>query len=495
MRSLSKSKIISYRQCPKRLWLEIHKPELKDDSASEVVFAIGNQVGDIAREIYDQQKTGHMIDIKEIGWDEAFATTAEWLEKNDAPLFEAAIRIEGALALADVMVPETSPEGTAWRMVEVKASGSVKNYQRDDLAVQTFIARQSGIPLVGAAIAHVDGSWVYPGGGDYQGLLKEVDLTEEVVGRADEVAEWIKGAHEVIKQTEEPAIVTGPHCFDPFACSFCAYCNQGKAVSDYPLSSFSRLGAKKQFELEEDGYTDARMVPDDRLNERNQWLKGRMIDGGDWFDAEGAKADLAPHTGVARFLDFETIAFTVPIWKGTRPYAQIPFQFSCHIQGLNGEVTHKEFLSLSGEDPREDFARALIDACGTEGPVFVYNAGFENRIMRELAAEFPEMSSAISAIIDRVVDLLPIARDRFYAPSQHGSWSLKAVLPAICPDLNYGDLEGVHNGGDAQQAYLKAIHPETTAEQREELRKQLIDYCKLDTYALVRVKAFFEGLI
>jgi len=179
MRQLSKSKIIAFRQCPKRLWLELHQPELRDDSASQMAFAIGNQVGDIARQIYDVEGKGKLIDINEIGWDAAYSETTAWLTGTPEPLFEAAVRIEGALALADVMLPEPTEGGLRWHMIEVKSSTSVKDYHRDDLAIQTHIATTAGIELASASVAHVNNAFVYPGGGDYQGLLKEVELTEE----------------------------------------------------------------------------------------------------------------------------------------------------------------------------------------------------------------------------------------------------------------------------------------------------------------------------
>ena len=147
IRNLSKSKIIAYRQCPKRLWLEIHKPELKDDSASEAVFAIGNQVGDMAQEVYDTDGTGVLIDINEIGWPEAFARTDQLFSEGKSIIFEAAMRTKGALALADVMIPvpdDTGDKGLQWDMIEVKSAASVKDYYRDDIAVQSYIATASG---------------------------------------------------------------------------------------------------------------------------------------------------------------------------------------------------------------------------------------------------------------------------------------------------------------------------------------------------------------
>jgi len=493
MRQLSKSKIIAFRQCPKRLWLELHQPELRDDSASQMAFAIGNQVGDIARQIYDVEGKGKLIDINEIGWDAAYSETTAWLTGTPEPLFEAAVRIEGALALADVMLPEPTEGGLRWHMIEVKSSTSVKDYHRDDLAIQTHIATTAGIELASASVAHVNNAFVYPGGGDYQGLLKEVELTEEARSKASEVTTWIDEAQVVAARSTEPEIETGPHCAAPFSCPFLHHCDRAKPKVDFPLTSFYRLRANQRAELEAQGHTDIRTVPDAGLSSTNRLIKEQSLAGEAWFDAEGAAADLAPHTGTAYFLDFETIGMGVPIWRGTRPYQQLPFQFSLHVVSPNGETAHREFLEISGDDPCEAFAQALIEHCGTAGPVFVYNAAFENRIMRELAKMFPLLGADLLAIIDRVVDLLPIARKRYYHPDQHGSWSIKAVLPAICPDLAYDALEGVKDGQAAQGAFLEAINPETPPTRKTEIEEQLLAYCKLDTLAMVRMWEFFRG--
>jgi len=492
MRNLSKSRIIAFRQCPKRLWLEIHRPELRDDSASQMVFAIGNQVGDVARQIYDTEGNGKLINVSEIGWDAAYSETSAWLSGTAAPLFEAAIRIEGALALADVMLPEPGANGLRWHMLEVKSSTGVKDYHREDLAVQTYIATTSGIDLASASLAHVDTSFVYPGGGDYRGLLKAVDLTDDVRAKAGEVATWIAEAQKVAALKDEPEIETGPHCSDPFGCPFLHHCNRDKPTFDFPLTSLSRLGAKKRGELEALGYTDLRDIPDEHLSAVNRLVKSQSLSGEAWFDAEGAAADLAPHRGTAYFLDFETMAFGVPIWKGTRPYQQLPFQFSLHIVTPDGEMEHKEFLDISGNDPGEAFAASLIESCRTAGPVFVYNASFENGVMRKLAERFPHHSPGLLALIDRVVDLLPIARNRYYHPDQHGSWSIKAVLPAVCPDLAYDSLDGVQDGMAAQSAFLEAMAQETTPERKAEIEQQLLAYCALDTLAMVRLWDFFR---
>lgn len=493
MRNLSKSKIIAFRQCPKRLWLEIHKPELRDDSASEAVFQIGHQVGYIARTIYDPQGKGETIDIQALGHGEALKRSAELLKEGTKPVFEAGLSTDGALAYADVMLPDKSQGTLRWRMIEVKSSTGVKDYHQDDIAVQTYIAAAAGVPLASVSLAHIDNEFVYQGGGDYQELLREVDLTAEALARHDEVKAWIADAHVVAASKAEPDVDIGPHCTTPFTCGFCEYCNVGKVLPEFPLSSLPKLHFRKREQFESAGYDDLREVPDEHLNEVQKRVKQCSISGEPYFDAKGAAADLERHGFPAYFLDFETVSFAVPIWKGTRPYQQIPFQFSLHRVDETGAVAHSHFLDLTGEDPSEAFARSLIDQCGVVGPVFVYNAAFESTRIRELATGFPDLELALEAITKRIVDLLPIARNRYYHPSQQGSWSIKAVLPALCPELSYDRLAGVQDGEMAIEAYKEAVAHETTAERKLELEQQLLEYCKLDTFSMVRIWQVFRG--
>jgi len=493
MRIFSKSKLIALRQCPKRLWLEIHRPNLREDSAAtEAGFRVGFQVGEVAQRIYDPDGLGVVVDAQSEGFERAFARSAELLSATH-PIFEAGFAAGGALAFADVMLPQDSLGTQAWRMVEVKSSTSVKDYHRDDVAVQAFVARSAGVPLASIAVAHIDSLWVYPGDGDYRGLLKENDLTDEAFARTEEVRGWIAEAQRIVAQSEEPSIDTGDHCDSPFECGFYAHCSRNDPKPEYPLYWLPRFSSTRRRELAEQGVDDLRHVPDDCLNEVQLRVKAHTLADAVFFDRAGAAADLQPYGAPAYFLDFESIQFAVPIWKGTRPYQQIVFQFSLHVLDESGELDHTEFLDLSGNDPSESFARALVDACGTHGPVFVYNAAFEKTRIRELADRYPDLSEKLLAINNRVVDLLPIARERYYHPSQQGSWSIKKVLPAVVPELRYDDLEGVQDGGMAMDAFLEGIHPDTSASRKAQIEQQLLAYCRLDTYAMVRLWQVFAG--
>ena len=494
MRTFSKSKLLALRQCPKRLWLEVHRPELREDSsATEASFQIGFQVGDIAQRLYDPEGLGAVIDVATEGFDAAFKRSAELLNSTQQPIFEAGFSAGGAMAFADVMLPVKENGTTVWRMVEVKSATSVKDYHRDDLAVQAFIAQTAGVPLQSIALAHIDNTWVYPGDEDYRGLLKENDLTTEACSRGEEVKAWIAQAQTIDAMPAEPEINTGVQCGKPYPCGFYDYCSRNEPKAEFPVYWLPRIGSAKVRDLAAQGVIDINDVSDDLLNAKQQRVKDHTLAGTVFFDATGAAADLAIHSLPAYFLDFETIQFAVPIWKGTHPYQQNTFQFSLHTLSESGQLDHTEFLDISGNDPSESFARALIAVCGTSGPVYVYNAVFETGRISELAARYPQFRDALLAINSRVVDLLPIARERYYHPSQQGSWSIKKVLPAVVPELRYDALDGVQDGGGAMDAFLVAIHPDTSTERKQQIEQQLLAYCKLDTYAMVRLWQVFAG--
>lgn len=494
MRIFSKSKLIALRQCSKRLWLEIHRPELRADSEqSEMRFQIGHQVGEIARRIYDPEGLGTLIDINAEGFSQAFARSANLL-KQPKPIFEAGFSAGGALAFADVMLPCSRNGKLAWRMIEVKSSTSLKDYQREDIAIQTYIATAAGVPLDSVALAHIDSSWVYPGNQDYRGLLTENDLTEEARSRSAEVKEWIAQANMIAAFSEAPEIECGKHCSTPFECGFFAYCNRNQQQPEYPVYWLPGVGTTGIQKFAEKGIHDLREIPDELINPIQQRVKAHTLTNTVFFDAAGAAEDLSSYLLPLQFLDFETIQYAVPIWAGTRPYQFIPFQFSLHVSSSDGKLWHEEFLGLSGNDPSQDFVNRLVGCCSKQpGSIFVYNASFEKTRIGELAKRFPFQSDALFAIRERIVDLLPIARNRYYHPSQQGSWSIKAVLPAIVPDLKYSDLEGVQDGHMAMESFNEAISPQTTPERKDEIRKQLLVYCKLDTYAMVRLWQFFSG--
>lgn len=496
MRTLSKSKLMAFRQCPKRLWLEIHRPALATPSAGmQARFTQGHTVGEIARNLYDPDGAGQLIDPSSEGHAAAVMRSGELLRaKAPRPLFEAGFSDGRVMAYADILLPVKAKGARSWRMVEVKSSTQVKDYHREDVAVQAFAARSAGVELASVSVAHIDSTWTYSGGGDYRGLLAEVDVSAEASALGPEVATWIDAAHKVARRRTEPQVPMGAQCSDPFECGFAAYCQQGDVQAEFPVAWLPRVQAKAlRAHLDNNYVRDLRHVPDDLLNERQLRVKTHTLSGKVYFDAVGAAAELARHPRPAYFLDFETVQFAVPIWKGTRPYQQIPFQFSVHRLSRIGQPTHSDFLLLDGSDPSRLFAEALISACGHKGPIFAYNAGFESSRIKELALRFPRLRAALMLIQARLVDLLRVAEAHYYHPRQEGSWSIKKVLPTIAPDLDYGALDGVQDGTMAMQAFVEAIAPDSTADRRRSIDADLRAYCHLDTLAMVRLWQHFSG--
>jgi hypothetical protein len=393
MRPISKTMLLAFRQCSRRLWLETYHPELRiDSSAAKGSFESGNAVAKIARQLYDPDRKGIFINFEREGFDAALARSAGLLTSNQ-PIFGACFAGGGGVVFADIMLPVSRTGQTTWQLIEVKSSTTVKDHHRDEVAIQVFVANKAGLKLVTASVAHIDSNFVYPGDGDYEGLFAEVDLTREANDRRNEVLSWISEAHDVLGQPEAPHVKTGMHCSEPYECGFLHHCKAKDPQATYPIEWLPSIRTKAlRQHILDDAVIDMRQVRDPLLSDRQKRVKTQTLSGETFFDEAGAAADLSAHELPAWFLDFETINFAVPIWKGTRPCLQIPFQFSIHRLTQFSELQHASFLDVSGNDPTERFASQLIAACDGYGPIFVYNAGFEMARIRELAARVPRLN-------------------------------------------------------------------------------------------------------
>jgi hypothetical protein len=483
-RMLSKSRLMAFRQCPKRLWLQTFRRHLATiDPTAQARFDAGHRVGEIARRLrLGGTLVGHVDDIGR-----ALQETRHLLAgADDRLLFEAALQHGGVLVRADVLERR---DGRC-ELVEVKSSTTVKPPHVEDVAIQAWVLRGAGLALEGTSLAHIDNTFVYPGNGDYGGLLVEVNLADEVRPLLEEIPRWVAEAQQVLA-ADMPGIDIGAHCAQPYACEFHDWCSRDEPA--YPVSLLPR-GAALAAELRAEGLRDLRTVPEERLANALHvriWRASRA----DAPEIDPAVAPLLRNLPYPRsFVDFETIQPAIPLWAGTRPYQRIPVQWSCHVQAEPGRIVALGELVATGEDPRRAFAESLLRAMPPEGPVFAYNAGFERGVLNELAQALPDLAAPLQGIADRLVDLLPITRTHYYHPAMRGSWSLKAVLPTIAPDLDYANLDGgVRSGGDVEAVYTEILDAATDAGRRTALESALITYCERDTLALVRLVEFFEG--
>ena len=455
---LSKSRITAGLQCGKRLWLSVHRPDLQVYGAdAQRRFAAGDGVGLIARRLYGP---GTLIDGGRNLSQSLRDTSTALACVGDITLFEAAFRHGGVLVRTDVLQRRAG----AWRMVEVKSATRVKEHHLQDIAIQAWVAEGAGVPLDMLSVAVVDTGFVYPGGGDYRGLLREIPVADQARPLMAHTAGWVRSLN-LLLAGPLPAIGRGVQCRRPFDCPFDTFCREQDGT--VPRSA-GELGSAAA----------------DGSCRRSEPARGTVDNDAMTF------LDALPYPRA--YLDFETVQFAVPPWSGTSPYQQLVFQWSCHIEDQPGDLRHEEFLDVSGAAPMRAAAAALLASISGEGPIFVYG-DFEKWRLAEMARMYPDLAPALDRVIGRLIDLLRLTREHYHHPDLDGSYSLKAVLPTIAPELDHALLEEVNDGLSAQAAYHTAATAATGEERRQELRGRMLAYCARDTEALVRVAWRLSG--
>jgi hypothetical protein len=484
----SKSRLVSASICLKKAYLEKHQANLKEDSAQmEAAFAAGNAVGDKAKEIYGT------LDAVEIPFQRPMSKMVNETKAlidggHRAPIFEATFQHLGVLVRVDVLLPD----GEGWRAVEIKASKEVKGVHHIDCAAQLWVMRGVGVAVNSIALGYVDGTFVYQGDGDYQGLIIEEDLTELATAMAPDVESLIERATEAVRG-DRPDVPVGRHCEEPYDCGFADEC--WPTDTDYPVR---HIGGTKAhiFEWVARGHEDIRDIPPAEISAERQQLIHRVTCAGAPQLLPGARQELEA-LGYPRYhLDFETTGPAIPIWQGSRSYQTHAVQWSVHIDDGTGDgslesTEHREFLDLSGNPPMRPLAEALIDALGDEGPVFMWHH-YERGVINGLIKLFPDLEPQLQLIIERLVDLKKVTERYYYHPDMMGSYSIKYVAPTVDPELDYAKLEGINEGNAAADGYMEAIHPDTTPERKAELEEQLLRYCRFDTKAMVEIAKFLS---
>jgi len=479
---LSKSRLISAWQCPKRAHLEKHHPEFGVITPqTRSLWETGHRVGAVARRIYG---TPDAVDIefdKRLGL--LTARTRELLEGGaDFPIFEATFRYEGVLVRVDVLMPDAD----GWRIIEVKASTSVKEYHVLDCAIQDWVLRNTGIDVTAVSLAHINNRFVYPGNDQYDGILVEHDLTDEVRALEPTVIDLVGRDREAVTGPR-PDVNVGAQCSSPYDCPFIDHC--WPTDTEHPVSGLGG-GKAKLGEYVALGYRDICDVPAELITAETQQRIHRVTCSGEAELLGGARRELEDLSYPRYYLDFETIAPAVPLWAGTRPYEALAIQWSCHINESPGRFRHREFLDLSGEPPMRTLMLELIECLGDEGPVFMWTR-YEEGVLRNLLELYPDLAVSLKRIIDRLYDLHPVVKENYYHPRMLGSWSIKAVMPTINPEMDYAKLEGIKEGTGASDGFIEAIQPDISAERKAELYEQLRRYCRFDTEAMVEIVRYF----
>ena len=482
IRRLSKSRFVAGSQCHLRLWNDIHRRELAapPDDIAQFIFDAGHEIGELACQRYPG---GRDVTADYLHFDDAIAETKRLIDDGASVLFEPAFEHGGVVARADIL--ERLPSG-GWRMIEVKSTTRVKEVFIRDTAIQLWILRGAGLDVRDVGVLTLNNQFVRgTAPPDPNALFRLHDVFEWTEAALDTIGDDVQAMHDVVARTHPPQIETGEHCHNPYPCAYWAHCTRNAPQRDHPLYELPRLRPKTRTKLDALGVVEVRDIPADFPMSFTQHLVRRAVA----QDGEIVRGDLASSLAAIsapiRHLDFETFAPAIPRFPGTRPYEGIPFLFSVHRERPGQAPEHTDYLHASADDPRPLLAERLLTALGTEGSICAYSP-FERRVINALADALPQHAVALRRLLPRLVDLYRIVRRHYYHPDFRGSYSLKAVLPALTK-AHYDDL-AIADGRLAAVRYMQALAADDEALRRE-VFEQLRAYCRRDTEATVAVLA------
>ena len=450
-------------------------PPVDDSTAAR--FDQGQQVGLLARELFPR---GMHIGCPE-GLDQAIQSTRRALAKR-RPLFEATLCYGRCFSRADILDPV---EDGRWDIIEVKSSTEVKPVFLHDLAFQRYVCEEAGLAIRNCYLMHVNNSYLRSGAIAPAAFFSKIDVTMEVAKLVPDVSRKAAKMLQTIDSQSCPQITISPHCDDPYECALKPICWN---FLPHPNIFHLRNGRQKRWELFGRGILRLEEIPEDFTVTDNQ---SRQIAAHrsqmPHIDRQAIRNFLERLQYPLYFLDFETIAPAIPLFDHSKPYGQVPFQFSLHVKAMpGGEPQHFGSLADSPSDPRPALLTDLKRLLGDSGSIVGYNTDFEIARLRECAAFFPEYREWSDAVCARFVDLLDVfGLFAYYHPAQKGSASLKAVLPALT-GTSYTGLK-ISDGDTASREFMRITLGNVPNEQRAEVRQQLETYCKQDTQALIDI--------
>lgn len=475
---LSKSLFIRGLQCHKSLYLQKHHPELRDEipSSREALFQSGAEVGVVAQGLFPG---GTTIPYDPDSYDRQVTLTEETISQGAATLYEAAFQFDDVFVKVDIL--NKGKDG--WDIYEVKSSTSIKDVYIPDAAVQYYVVKGSGLPVARVFLVHINNQYIREGDIEVRKLFAVNDVTFEVRLIQDNVAGELD-TQKTMLRGGIPRIDIGPYCRDPYDCDFTGHCWQH--IPDE--SVFTIRGSKPlPFTLYNRGIVRLKDVPLHMLSANQRLQVEATLEKKIVISKEAIRQFLGSLWHPLYFLDFETFGAPVPLFDGTRPYQQVPFQYSLHyLEHEDADLQHHEYLADPKIDPREELTGKLVSEIPHNACILAYYAGFEAGVLKGLAEWLPKYQDEIDAVLSNLRDLaVPFQKKFLYHWQFSGFYSLKYVLPALVPELSYKDME-IQDGDMAMQAYFR-MRESDDAEEIKKLRSALLAYCRLDTLGMVRI--------
>ncbi len=478
---LTKSNFMQFLRCSCELWLVKQRPDLVPpiDPALQRIFDEGNVVDAWAQKLFPG---GVNVD----GFGKPAAENTKKAIANGATILLQPTFMTAKLSCrCDIL---TKNADGSWDIYEVKSSTDVKEEHITDVAFQRICIEEAGIRISRTFLVHINNQYVRNGEIDPEQLFSKVDVTHEVENVMPMAKKEIPRALAVLDWEKMPRLMHVMSCNDPAECEFLA-CYFSEFKDDDKYSIAASLPKEKLVTFIERGLITPDQVPADVMAELGDIkLPNTKAEPTLSIDKDAIRSELDGLQYPLYFLDYETQHSAVPTFDGYRPYQQMVFQYSVHVVREPGmEPEHYEFLADQPKDPASMVAESLKKHIGDVGSVIVWNARFEASRNAEIGEHLPEFADFMADINNRIYDLMMIVKKGYYVDSRFGgSASIKRVLPVMCPELSYNDLT-IHEGGTASASWATLTNPAIPVDQREQLRKDMLAYCGLDTYAMYAI--------
>jgi len=477
---LSKSRLKRGLQCSKSLYYTLHRKELEApiDEATQQNFDDGNEIGELAQKEFPG---GVLIDNAPWDREGAVKATERAIQDGATVIYEASFLANNLYARVDIL--KRKSKDSAWEVIEVKKGSKIKDEYIEDVAIQALILKEAKVKVSGHYIMHLNPECVNP---NLDNLFTTRDVSDEVQELLPMLKDRIADLHKVVSAAKEPKIEIGPHCSAPYECSFKAHC--WKKFPSLSVFNLPGVGEVKGWQLISEGKLRIQDLEAAEFNGNARRAIEVTQSGKRWVEPEGILEAVEQWQWPLYFLDFETLMPAIPRYHGCTPYTQVPFQISCHVwKSPKHKLEHFEYLHLDSSDPRPPIAKVLAEKIGAKGSVIAYNAGFEKRVLEKLAKDVPKHAKSLKAIVERLVDPLPVMRKHVYDPQFFGSFSIKNVAPALLgKNLGYENLD-VGDGMLAQTLAEQIIRSKVSGDKAREIREALLEYCRQDTMAMVEL--------
>lgn len=473
MRLLSKSQFTRGVQCHKSLWLYRHQPDLRAPVTPEqqAVFDSGTKVGVLARTLFPD---GILIEADHLHPQVAIDETERAIAERATTLYEAAILHDNVIVRIDILTRDAS----GWHIYEVKSSTEVKDVHLDDVAIQRYVLAGFGGTVSSAHVIVLDNSYVRQGKIDVQKLFKIVEVTDETNPLVAEVPGRLAAMKAMDASSTAPCINIGPHCTKPYDCDFQAHC--WKEVPDYSVFNLAGARMDKKTTLWRSGIRLVEEIPaGTKLTPYQETQRMVAKSGQAYIDHAAIKAHLAQLVYPAYHLDFETSAPAIPPFDGLRPYQATPFQAVINVQATQGAASERyDFLEDGRIDPRPGIIAFLRKNIGPTGSLIAWSKSFEGGVMEKLG---------LGEYVPRLWDIMtPFQKAHWAEAGFHGSYSIKAVLPILVPEMKYEGLE-IADGVAAMRAYEQLMRRDLPENERARLINALKIYCGQDVFGMVKV--------